>query len=146
MSDQPQEMENNMKRLAERLSFALALSVISLVAAPPAVRAQDADAGKTVFNKCLPCHSIGDGATNKVGPVLNGLDGRKAGTYPNYSYSDANKNSGIAWNEAEFKDYIRSPRAKIPNTKMAFIGLTNDKDIADIWAYISQFKADGTKK
>jgi cytochrome c len=108
--------------------------------------AQDADAGKTVFNKCLPCHSIGEGATNKVGPALNGIDGRKAGSYPNYPYSDANKKSGITWSEAEFKDYIRSPRAKIPNTKMAFVGLTNDKDIADIWAYLSQFKADGTKK
>ena len=144
-------MENNMnymKRLAKLLSLALTLAVsaIELVAAASAARAQDADAGKTVFNKCLPCHAIGDGAVNKVGPALNGLEGRKAGTYPNYSYSDANKNSGISWNEAEFKDYIRSPRAKIPNTKMAFVGLTNDKDIADIWAYLSQFKADGTKK
>ncbi len=143
---------NNVKRLAKLLSLALpltlALAVLAfeLVATTLAARAQDADAGKTVFNKCLPCHAIGEGATNKVGPALNGLDGRKAGTYPNYSYSDANKNSGITWNEAEFKDYIRSPRAKIPNTKMAFVGLTNDKDIADIWAYISQFKADGTKK
>jgi cytochrome c len=145
LSDQPQEMENNMNRLKRR-SLALTLSVIGLVATVPLVRAQDADAGKTVFNKCQPCHSIGEGAVIKVGPPLNGIDGRKAGTYPSYPYSDANKNSGITWNEAEFKDYIRSPRAKIPNTKMAFIGLTNDKDIADIWAYISQFKADGTKK
>jgi cytochrome c len=112
---------------------------------PPA-HAQDADAGKTVFNKCLPCHSIGEGAVNKVGPALNGIDGRKAGTYPSYPYSDANKSSGITWSEAEFKDYIRAPRAKIPNTKMAFAGLSNDKDIADLWAYLSQFKTDGTKK
>ena len=146
MSDQSQGMENNMKRLAERLGLVLAFPAIGLVATLSLARAQDADAGKTVFNKCLPCHSIGEGAVNKVGPALNGIDGRKAGTYPNYPYSDANKNSGITWNEAEFKDYIRSPRAKIPNTKMAFVGLTNDKDIADIWAYISQFKADGTKK
>ena len=144
---------NHMKRLAKLLSLApalafvlaLAVSAFDLVATTSAARAQDADAGKSVFNKCMPCHSIGEGATNKVGPVLNGLDGRKAGT-TNYPYSDANKNSGITWSEAEFKDYIRSPRAKIPNTKMAFVGLTNDKDIADIWAYISQFKADGTKK
>ncbi len=135
-----------MKCLAKRLSVALAVSALGVVATGPQVHAQDADAGKTVFNKCLPCHAIGEGAANKVGPALNGLEGRKAGTYPNYSYSDSNKNSGITWNEAEFKDYIRSPRAKIPNTKMAFVGLTNDKDIADLWAYISQFKADGTKK
>lgn len=135
-----------MMSLVKRPGLVLAISALGVSAVLPPARAQDADAGKTVFNKCLPCHAIGEGAVNKVGPALNGLDGRKAGTYPNYPYSDSNKKSGITWNEAEFKDYIRSPRAKIPNTKMAFVGLTNDKDIADIWAYLSQFKADGTKK
>ena len=124
---------------------ALAIAAFALLAAVPA-RAQDADAGKTVFNKCLPCHAIGEGAVNKVGPALNGLDGRKAGTYASYPYSDANKKSGIIWNAAEFKDYIHSPRARIPNTKMAFVGLSNDTDIANLWAFLAQFKDDGTKK
>jgi len=57
--------------------------------------AQDVEKGANSFKKCLPCHSIGPGAKNKIGPELNGLDGRKAGTVPNYNYSDANKNSGI---------------------------------------------------
>jgi len=122
-----------------------ALAACLLLNAVPAA-AQDADAGKTVFNKCLPCHAIGEGAVNKVGPALNGLDGRKAGTYSNYSYSDANKKSGITWSAAEFNDYIRAPRSKIPNTKMAFAGLSNDKDIANLWAFLAQFKDDGTKK
>jgi len=125
--------------------LALALATFGLLTTLPA-RAQDADAGKTVFNKCLPCHAIGEGAVNKVGPALNGLDGRKAGTYANYSYSEGNKKSGITWSAAEFKDYIRTPRAKIPNTKMAFAGLTNDTDIANLWAFLAQFKDDGTKK
>src|ERR1700738_3983388 len=91
-----------------------ALLVITSTVAATAARAQDVAAGKTSFNKCLACHAIGDGARNKVGPELNGLDGRKSGTAAGYSYSDANKNSGIAWNEAQFKEYIRDPKAKIP--------------------------------
>ena|SRR5689334_14085023 len=84
--------------------------------------AQDVEKGQRSFNKCLPCHAIGPAAENKVGPELNGLDGRQAGTAANFNYSDANKNSGLVWNEATFKDYIRSPLAKIPGTKMAFAG------------------------
>jgi len=79
--------------------------------------AQDAQRGATVFNVCLACHAIGPGAQNKIGPELNGLDGRKVGTVPNFTYSDANKNSGIVWNEATFEDYIKNPAAKIPGTK-----------------------------
>src|SRR5215470_17278974 len=82
--------------------------------------AQDAEKGKTVFNVCVVCHAVGPGAQNKIGPVLNGLDGRKAGTVANFDYSDANKNSGIVWNEATFEDYIKNPAAKVPDTKMAF--------------------------
>ncbi len=103
-----------------------ALIVIASSAAASAALAQDVAAGKTSFNKCLACHAIGEGAKNKVGPELNGLDGRKSGTAPDYSYSDANKNSGITWNEAQFKEYIKDPKAKIPGTKMAFAGIKNE--------------------
>jgi cytochrome c len=123
-----------------------ALAVIASLATVSAALAQDAAAGKTSFNKCLPCHSIGDGAKNKVGPELNGLDGRKSGTAEGYSYSDANKNSGITWNEAEFKEYIRDPKAKIPGTKMTFAGIKNDKEVNDLWAFISQYDKDGKVK
>ena len=108
--------------------------------------AQDVEKGQRSFNKCLPCHAIGPGAENKVGPDLNGLDGRRAGTVANFNYSDANKNSGLVWNEATFKDYIRSPQAKIPGTKMVFAGITNPQEIDDLWAYIKQFNAEGEIK
>jgi cytochrome c len=137
----PQKREHIMKRLT--LS---ALTVIASSAAATAALAQDAAAGKTSFNKCLACHAIGEGAKNKVGPELNGLDGRKAGTAEAYSYSDANKNSGITWNEAQFKEYIKDPKAKVPGTKMAFAGIKNDKEINDLWAYVSQFDKDGKTK
>jgi cytochrome c len=123
-----------------------ALIIIVSSAAASAALAQDAAAGKTSFNKCLACHAVGEGAKNKVGPQLNGLDGRKSGTSPDYSYSDANKNSGITWNEAEFKEYIKDPKAKIPSTKMAFAGIKNEKEINDLWAFLAQYDKDGKTK
>ena len=123
-----------------------ALMVIASAATATSALAQDAAAGKISFNKCLPCHSIGEGAKNKVGPELNGLDGRKSGTAPDYSYSDANKNSGITWNEAQFKEYIKDPKAKVPGTKMTFAGIKNETEINNLWAYVSQFDKDGKVK
>jgi cytochrome c len=123
-----------------------AMAATASLAAASAALAQDAAAGKMAFNKCLACHAIGDGARNKVGPELNGLDGRKSGTAEGYSYSDANKNSGLTWNEAEFKDYIRDPKAKIPGTKMIFPGVKNEKEVNDLWAYLSQYDKDGQVK
>jgi len=108
--------------------------------------AQDVEKGQNSFKKCLPCHRIGPDAKNLVGPVLNGLDGRKAGTVPNFNYSDANKNSGIVWNEETFKEYIKDPRAKIPGTKMTFAGIKNEQEINDLWAYLKQFDAQGNIK
>lgn len=108
--------------------------------------AQDVDKGQKSFNKCLPCHSIGPDAENKIGPVLNGLDGRHSGSVANFSYSDANKNSGIVWGEATFKEYIKDPKAKIPGTKMIFAGVSNPQEVDDLWAYVKQFDADGNIK
>jgi cytochrome c len=123
-----------------------ALIVLASSATVPAALAQDADAGKAVFNKCLACHAIGEDAKNKVGPELNGLDGRKSGTAPGYNYSDANKNSGITWDEANFKEYIKDPKAKVPGTKMAFAGVKNETEVNNLWAYISKFDKDGKMK
>ena len=108
--------------------------------------AQDVAAGENSFKKCLPCHSIGDGAKNKVGPELNGLDGRKSGSAPDFSYSDANKNSGITWNKDQFLEYIKDPKAKIPGTKMVFAGIKNENEANALWAYISQYDKDGKTK
>jgi cytochrome c len=122
------------------------LTAAFLTLAAPAAHAQDVTAGEASFRKCLPCHAIGDGAKNKVGPVLNGLDGRTAGTVADYSYSEPNKTSGIVWNEQTFREYIRDPRAMIPKTKMTFAGIKNDREITDLWAYVSRFGTDGKLK
>jgi cytochrome c len=116
------------------------------VASTHIASAQDLAAGEQSFKKCLPCHSVGPDAANKVGPELNGLDGRKSGSVPDYSYSDANKNSGITWNEASFKEYIQNPMAKVPGTKMAFAGIKSENEIANLWAYVKQFGPDGKTK
>jgi cytochrome c len=119
---------------------------MSIAATATIAAAQDVAAGQHSFNKCLPCHAIGPDAENKIGPELNGLDGRHSGTAPNYSYSDANKNSGIVWGEATFKEYIKDPAAKVPGTKMTFLGIKNEQEINDLWAYVKQFDADGNTK
>src|SRR6202040_3011956 len=105
--------------------------------------AQDVDEGATVFKKCGICHKIGAGATNLVGPELNGLDGRHFGSVAGYSYSPANKDSGIVWNEETFEEYIKDPKAKIPGTKMIFAGIKNEQEAKDLWAYIKQFDPHG---
>ena len=124
----------------------LVWAAMGLVAATSLTKAQDLAAGEQSFRKCLPCHSVGEDARHKIGPVLNGLDGRKSGTIEGYNYSEANKKAEIMWSEASFKDYIQNPMAKVPGTKMAFAGIKNEKEIADLWAYLNQFKADGSKK
>ncbi len=91
----------------------LIVGVAVVAATSAAALAQDIEAGQTSFKKCQVCHDVGETAKNKIGPILNGLDGRKSGSVEGYSYSDANKNSGITWSEATFKEYIKDPRAKI---------------------------------
>jgi cytochrome c len=122
------------------------ITVALVVASAGVALAQDVEKGATVFKKCAICHKIGPGATNLVGPELNGLDGRHSGSVAGFSYSDANKNSGIVWGEATFKDYIHDPRAKIPGTKMIFAGIKNEQEVNDLWAYVKQFDAEGNIK
>ena len=140
-TSRPKQEEPRMKNLILSTMIVVASSAIV-----PAALAQDAAAGKNSFNKCLACHAIGEDAKNKVGPELNGLDGRKAGSAPDYNYSEANKNSGITWNEANFKEYIKDPKAKVPGTKMIFAGIKNEKEVNDLWAFVSQYDKDGKTK
>jgi cytochrome c len=107
--------------------------------------AQDAAAGEKVFAQCRACHQVGETAKNGVGPLLNGLFGRTSGSIEGYSYSPANKNSGLTWDEATFREYIKDPRAKIPGTKMIYAGLKDEKRIDDLIAFLKQYDASGKK-
>ena len=129
---------NSKLSLLASLAFALGVSGQAY--------AQDLAAGERSFLKCKPCHQVGDTAKNTVGPVLNGIIGRHSGTYEGYNYTDANKNSGLTWDEATFKEYIKNPKAKIPGTKMAFAGINSENEINNLFAYLAQWGADGKKK
>jgi cytochrome c len=122
------------------------IATVALAVSTSVSSAQDVAAGAIQFKKCAPCHDVGDKAKNKIGPVLNGLDGRHSGSVPNFRYSEANKNSGITWDEAQFLDYIKDPKAKIPSTIMVFPGIKNEADAKNLWAYLKQFDAEGNKK
>jgi cytochrome c2 len=121
-----------------------------LLSVSAAYAAGDAALGEKVFNKCKACHAVGEGATNKVGPVLNGIIGRKAASIDSYTgYGDGLKKlgaDGLVWEEAKLTEYLRDPKAFNPTTKMSFVGLKKDEDIADVLAYLGQFGADGKKK
>jgi cytochrome c len=93
-----------------------------------------------------PCHDIGPDAKIKLGPPLNGIHGRKTGTFEGFNYSPVNKSPGITRSEETFPKYIRAPMQEMPGTRMAFVGIKNDKDIAELWAYLKQFAPDGAKK
>ena len=121
----------------------LALSMVLGHALPAS--AQDAALGEKTFLKCKACHQIGEGARNGVGPNLNGLIGRKSGSVEGYSYSEANKASGLTWDEDTFRDYIKHPKAKVPGTKMIFAGIQKDEEIDNLIAYFKTFAADGKK-
>ncbi len=97
----------------------------------------DAVAGEKIFKQCATCHSAKAGE-NKIGPSLNGVVGRVAGTAAGYNYSTANKKSGLTWTEQVMFDYLENPRAKIPGTKMSFVGLKKPQDRANVIAYLKK--------
>jgi cytochrome c len=139
------DREERVKGIHVTVWTALALAA----SAAMAWAAGDPAAGEKIFvtrKVCSNCHQVGEGAKNFVGPELNGVVGRKAGTVDGYHYSPANKNSGITWDEAMLKKYLKNPREVVPGTKMAFPGLSNDQDIDNVIAYLAQFDADGKKR
>jgi cytochrome c len=123
---------------------ALSFAAVSLGAASSYAQDGDPEAGQRVFNQCRACHQVGETARNAVGPHLNGLFGREAGSVENYNYSRAFDGLDKVWDEENFAVYIRNPRQVTPGTKMVFAGLRNDQQIVDLTAYLAQFNEDGT--
>ena len=95
----------------------------------------DAAAGEKVFMQCASCHAV-DAGVNRVGPSLAGIIGHAAGTVEGYSYSVANRNSGITWTPEKMFQFLESPQRVVPGTKMAFAGLKDAQDRANIIAYL----------
>jgi cytochrome c2 len=121
-----------------------ALVLLSLLALTSVVKAADASVenGEEVFKKCRACHDVGPGAKNKIGPMLNGLFGRKAGSIEGFKYSDANQKAGQdgwVWTEEKMMTYLENPREAMPGNKMAFAGLKDEQDRRDLIAYLKTF-------
>jgi cytochrome c len=132
-----------MRRRLHASLTALALAGLVL-AAPGTAAAQDGNAeeGAEVFKKCRACHDVGPDAKNKVGPLLNGIIGRKAGTIDGFAYSDANKTAGsggLVWTEDVLFKYLENPLTFMKGTKMAFAGLKDAQDRKDVIAYLKKF-------
>jgi cytochrome c len=123
----------------------LSLAALSLLALGTTAQAQDAAAGEKVFAQCRACHQVGETAKNAVGPHLNGLFGRKAGSVEGYSYSPAYQKIDKVWSEENFRPYIKDPRGVTPGTKMVYAGLKDDQRISDLIAYLKQFDASGKR-
>jgi cytochrome c len=132
--------------ILRRIRIVALSALIVLASAEEAVAGGDAAAGQATFRVCRSCHQVGQSARNSVGPVLNGVVGRKAGVYPGYNYSDANRNSGLIWDEPTLTLYLRNPRQFLPGTRKAFRGLSNEADIANVIAYLKQYDREGNKR
>jgi len=124
-----------------RLTIAAAALALCL---PAQTFAQDAAKGETVFKKCQICHEVGPTAKVKVGPILNDVVGRKAGTLPGFAYSPAMKEAGekgLAWTDESISKYLENPRDFVPKNKMAFVGLKKEDERADVIAYLKKYTA-----
>ncbi len=121
------------------------LLAVAMIATVPSLAVADVDLkkGKKVFRKCKACHAVGEKAKNKVGPQLNGVVGRKAGTAEGYKYSKAMKASGLTWDEATLDKFLIKPKNEVKGTKMIFGGLKKDKQRANLIGYLKTFGADG---
>ena len=107
------------------------------------VCAQDASKGEAVFKRCRACHAIGPAATNKAGPALTGIVGRKAASAPGFNYSEAMKQAaagGLVWTEPKLAQYLESPDTFIPNNVMAFSGVKNPGELQDLIAFMKLHK------
>jgi cytochrome c len=105
-----------------------------------AAQAGDAVKGKTVFQRCAICHRVDKGGGNGLGPNLFGVFGRKAGTAAGFSYSAAMKSSGLTWSADKLSAYIEHPAKVVPGNRMAFAGLPNPEQRADVVAYLATLK------
>lgn len=135
-----------MRRFAFAVTFVLLGAPVLAQGAPSG----DATAGEAIFRQqCRACHQIGDNARNGVGPQLNGVFGRRAGTVEGFRYSNAYRSpptSEKTWSEENFRVYIRNPREVTPGTNMVYAGLRNEDQITNLIAYLRQFNAQGQRQ
>ncbi len=114
----------------------LAALVPTALAARTATAA-DAEHGKQVFQACASCHSERPDA---IGPNLRGVYGRKAAALDDFRYSNPMKRANFVWDDANLRDYIMDPQAKVKGNRMPYGGLHNAADVDDVVAYLKTLK------
>lgn len=133
-----------MTTTTRRLAGTAALTcLLTALAVPQSARAENIEKGAQSFRKCRACHDVGPNAANKVGPALNGVYGRAAGANPGFAYSDAMKNAGskkLVWNDETLNGYLESPGTYLPKNKMAFKGIADEAERADLIAFLKTLK------
>lgn len=115
------------------------MMVALLTSASTAEEMGDAAAGETAFKVCASCHAVGEGARNRVGPVLNGVIDRQAGTYPDFRYSSAMVEAGeggLIWTTEKLSEFLHAPKELVPGTRMTFAGIQDQAEIDNIIAYL----------
>ena len=124
--------------------IAAALTALALTGMAGAALAEgDAAAGEKVFRKCKSCHQVGDGAKNRIGPVLTGIVDNEIASVEDFKYSKAflaKKEEGLVWTEEVLDTYLTKPKKFIPGTKMSFSGLKKETQRANIIAYLMTFE------
>jgi cytochrome c len=122
------------------------LIALASIALSSVAFAEGAGPGAKVFNRCKGCHTIGPGATNRVGPPLNGIVGRTPGKALGYEYSEAMTafGAGHIWDEATLATFLTDPRGLVSGTKMSFPGLRKPQDVADLVTYLKTYRVDGS--
>lgn len=110
------------------------------MAPPNPALSADIAAGKRAFAPCSACHQIGGRAGAPFGPQLTGIVGRPAAATRDFAYSPAMKASGLVWTEQNLAAFIRDPKKVVPGTSMRFWGLNDDKQIANLIAYLRSVK------
>ena len=142
LDPQPHSGWNMTRRLASACCITLTAALAFCMPTPAAAQDGNAEEGAEVYKKCRACHDVGPDAKNKVGPLLNGIIGRKAGTIEGFAYSDANKaagDGGLVWTEEILFKYLENPLTFMKGTKMAFAGLKDAQDRKDVIAYLKTF-------
>lgn len=123
-------------------SWSVLVAMCASIAFSDAVFAADVENGAEVFKRCRACHLVGDNAKNAIGPTLNKVIGRKAANVEGFAYSDNMKElgqTGLVWSDEELGRYLENPKAVVPRGKMAFPGIKDEVERADVIAYLKTF-------